>query len=131
MKTVDVFSVLWFHCPRCELANFIRQVFVQRGDRHTVEPVRPSVCEHCTYVLTNQEKAAHENGGAALFAWRFTSDECGIDNVETRIIYRDTGSSSLASCSKAPPRTSTCRSCSTEFGLHLPDVLEGTHGPQD
>jgi hypothetical protein len=128
MKTVDVYNMLWFHCPRCERANFIREVFIQRGDTLVLEPVRWSVCEHCTYVLTKQEKASHGNGGAVLFAWGFTGDECGIDNVETRTIYRDSGSPSLTSCSQSPPKTSTCRSCGTEFRLHLPDVLEGTHG---
>src|SRR5262245_43217764 len=49
MTTVDVYHVVWFHCPRCERANFIRVVFVRRGDHLTAEPVQPSVCEHCTY----------------------------------------------------------------------------------
>jgi hypothetical protein len=66
-----------------------------------------------------------------LPAWGFTCDECGIDNVETRTIYSDSGVPFLESCDESPPKTSTCRSCGTEFRLRLPDVLEGTHGPQD
>ena len=63
MKTVDVYNMLWFHCPRCERANFIREVFVQRGDTLVLEPVRSCVCEHCTYVLTKQESRPSRGDG--------------------------------------------------------------------
>jgi hypothetical protein len=132
MKTVEVYNMLWFHCPRCEHANFIREVFVNRGDTLVLEAVRECVCELCKYALTEREATGVViDGGALLSAWGFTCDECGIDNVETRTIYRDSRVPSLKWCSESPPTTSMCRSCGAEFRLHLPDVEEGTHGSRD